>query len=123
MVKSRSAMASRTSASWQIATIAVPLSLAFWINSITTARFSASSEAVGSSSSRIGWPAMKPRARLTRCCSAPEEGVGGGDVHHFVAVADEDAAAVGAVVAVQAAHQGGFAGPGRAGEDEALTAV
>ena len=44
---------------------------------ITTARFSASSDAVGSSSSRIGWPAMKPRARLTRCCSPPENVAGG----------------------------------------------
>ena len=47
---------------------------------ITTSRFSASSEAVGSSSSRIGWPPMKPRARLTRCCSPPEKVAGGSAV-------------------------------------------
>ena len=51
--------------------------LASSIRPITTSRFSASSEAVGSSSSRIGCPPMKPRARLTRCCSPPEKVAGG----------------------------------------------
>ena len=40
-------------------------------------RLAASSEAVGSSSSRTGWSVMKPRAMLTRCCSPPEKVAGG----------------------------------------------
>ena len=50
------------------------------ISSTTTARLAASSEAVGSSSSRIGRSEMKPRAMLTRCCSPPEK-VDGGSAH------------------------------------------
>jgi hypothetical protein len=47
--------------------------------SITTSRLAASSDAVGSSSSRTGWSVMKPRAMLTRCCSPPENVAGGSD--------------------------------------------
>ena len=49
------------------------------ISSTTTSRLAASSDAVGSSSSRIGRSEMKPRAMLTRCCSPPEN-VDGGNV-------------------------------------------
>ncbi len=76
----RSAISSRTSSSWTIATIATPLRFFSSISSTTTARLAASSEAVGSSSSRIGRSEMKPRAMLTRCCSPPEK-VDGGSAH------------------------------------------
>ena len=46
--------------------------------------------------------------------------VGGGDVDHLAAMADQDAPAVGAVVAIQAAHQRRFAGARRAGQHDAL---
>ena len=188
---SRSAIASRTSASWQIATMAVPRAFASLIIAMTTARFSASSEAVGSSSSSTGWPPMKPRARFTRCCSPPEnvaggspcsrrgmfsrssssvamrrawscgpsrsdedlrddverrharhhaqeladiaEGrvadgedgarIGGGEVDHLAVMADQDVAGIGAVVAIQAAHQRGLAGARRPGQHHALACM
>ncbi len=51
---SRSATASRTSGSWNTPRIAAPAALASQISSTTVARLSASSEAVGSSSSNSG---------------------------------------------------------------------
>ena len=45
---------------------------------------------------------------------------GGGKVHQNAAVPHQDAPAVDAVVAVQAPHQGGLAGPGRPGQRQAL---
>ncbi|MNP21557.1 hypothetical protein D3C76_1141800 [compost metagenome] len=50
----RSATRSRTASSWKIPTIAAPRALASSISSMTAALFFASSEAVGSSSSKIG---------------------------------------------------------------------
>ncbi len=47
------------------------------MRSITTCRLSASSEAVGSSSSNSGWLEMKPRATFTLACSPPEKVAGG----------------------------------------------
>ena len=76
----RSAIRWRISSSWTIATIATPWRFFSSISSTTTARLAASSEAVGSSSSRIGRSEMKPRAMLTRCCSPPEK-VDGGSAH------------------------------------------
>ncbi len=64
--------------SWKMPTMARAARLGLLDHAdTTTAAFAASSEAVGSSSSRIGWPPMKPRARLTRCCSPPEKVAGG----------------------------------------------
>jgi hypothetical protein len=53
-VATRVARASRTPASWNVPTMAVPRARASAISSTTTARLAASSEAVGSSRSRIG---------------------------------------------------------------------
>ena len=78
-----SAIASRTASSCTIATMAVPSRLRSRTMSITAARFSASSEAVGSSSSKIGCAGKRPRARLMRCCSPPEN-VAGGRLHSRV---------------------------------------
>ncbi len=78
----RSATASRTSWSWKMPSKATPAAFLAAISAITTSRFLASSEAVGSSSSRTGCSVMKPRAMLTRCCSPPEK-VAGGSAQSF----------------------------------------
>ncbi|ENN84499.1 hypothetical protein RHSP_72570 [Rhizobium freirei PRF 81] len=69
--------ASRTSSSWKMPRRATPASFFCSIMSTTTARLRASSDAVGSSSRRMAWSVMKPRAMLTRCCSPPEKVAGG----------------------------------------------
>src|SRR5208282_2979404 len=73
----RSARRARTSSSWKIARNPVPLARRSAINSTTASRFSASREAVGSSRMSSEWSPAKPRARLTRCCSPPENVAGG----------------------------------------------
>src|SRR5438445_7322457 len=78
----RSAAASRTSWSWKMPSRATPAVFLAAMSSTTTSRFVASSEAVGSSSKRIGCSVMKPRAILTRCCSPPEK-VAGGSAQSF----------------------------------------
>src|ERR1019366_298227 len=75
-----SAISSRTSLSCTMATMAAPCCLRSRTMSTTTARLLASSEAVGSSSSRMGCSGSSPRARLMRCCSPPEN-VAGGRIH------------------------------------------
>src|SRR6266436_4026174 len=72
-----SATASRMSLSWMIATTATPSRFFFAMRSTTTARFSLSSEAVGSSSSNTGRSGRNPLAMFTRCCSPPEKVAGG----------------------------------------------
>ena len=73
----RSARRARTSSSWKIARNPAPLARRSAINSTTASRFSASSEAVGSSRMSSAWSPAKPRAILTRCCSPPEKVAGG----------------------------------------------
>ena len=68
---------SRMAASWKMPTMAAPRARASLIMATTMAALAGSSEAVGSSSSRTGCPAAKPRARFTRCCSPPEKVAGG----------------------------------------------
>src|SRR5216684_2935151 len=72
-----SATASRMSLSWMIATTATPRRFFSAMRSITTAQFSLSSEAVGSSSSNTGRSGRNPLAMFTRCCSPPEKVAGG----------------------------------------------
>src|SRR5262245_18614721 len=73
----RSATRDLTSSSWKMPSSAAPARLRVSMKATTASRLAASSEAVGSSSSRIGCSAAKPRAMLTRCCSPPEKVAGG----------------------------------------------
>src|SRR5262249_6269699 len=67
----RVATRSRTSVSWKVPRSAVPRWRASWTSCTTRARLGASSDAVGSSRSREGGPAMDPPATLTRFPAPP----------------------------------------------------